>query len=142
MWSRQLILAFAGLMAGGAMAAGTFAFLTIIGVVPRMIAKLKCARNAIHFENMIVLGCLAGSVLSLFETIRIPLGWPLLAAYGISAGMFVGGIAVVLAEILNVFPIIFRRFHVKRGMFWVMTSLALGKCFGSLFFFIAGFRAK
>ena len=142
MWIKQLTLAFAGLMAGSAMAAGTFAFIIIIGVVPRMVAKLKRACDTMHFENAIVAGCTTGGILSLYEAIRLPLGLPLLIVFGISAGMFVGGIAVVLAEILNVFPIIFRRFHMKRGMFWVMTAIAFGKFVGSYFFFIAGLAAK
>lgn len=141
MWIKQLVPAFTGFMAGSAMAAGTFAFIIIIGVVPRMVGKLKRAGDTMYFENAITAGCTAGGILSLYEGIRLPFGRPLLILFGISAGMFVGGVAVVLAEILNVFPILFRRFHVKRGMFWVMTALALGKFFGSLFFFLAGFSS-
>lgn len=142
MWTKQLLLAFWGIMAGSATAAGTFAFIMIIGVVPRLVTKLKRASDAIGFENAITLGGAVGSVLSLFTEIRVPFGVPLLVAFGMSAGIFVGGIAVALAEILNTFPILFRRFHVKRGLFWVMTSLAVGKFCGSLFFFIAGINAK
>ena len=114
----------------------------IIGVVPRLVTKLKRASDAVGFENAVTLGGAVGSVLSLFTEIRVPFGVPLLVAFGISAGIFVGGIAVALAEILNTFPILFRRFHVKQGLFWVMTSLALGKFCGSLLFFIAGINAK
>ena len=129
-------------MAGGATAAGTFAFIMIIGVVPRLVAKLKRATDTMRFENAITLGGVIGSVLSLFEDLRVPFGQPLLLMFGLSAGIFVGGIAVALAEILNTFPILFRRFHIKEGLFWVMTSLAFGKLLGSLFFFIAGNGAK
>lgn len=136
MWTKQLFLAFCGATAGGATAAGTFAFIMIIGVVPRLVAKLKRAKDTQAFENAITLGGVAGSVVSVFTERRVPFGWPLLLVFGVSAGIFVGGIAVALAEILNTFPILFRRLHIKRGLFWVMTSLALGKFCGALYFFM------
>ena len=136
MWTRQLLLIFWGLMAGAATAAGTFAFVMIIGVVPRLVAKFKRAQDTMYFENAIIAGGAIGSVLSLLDTISIPFGQPLLVMFGLSAGIFVGGIAVALAEILNTFPILFRRFHMKQGLFWVVTSFALGKGLGSLYFFL------
>ena len=142
MWSRQLILVLCGLMAGGATAAGTFAFVMIIGVVPRLVAKLKRAADTMYFENAIVVGGTIGSILSVFTELSVPLGVPILILFGFNAGIFVGGIAVALAEILDTFPILFRRFHVKQGLFWVVTSLALGKFCGGLFFFLAGMHAK
>ena len=142
MLAKQLFLALCGMTAGGATAAGTFAFVIIIGVVPRLIAKFKRAEDAIIFENTIMLGGVTGSILSLFLNLRIPFGNLLLLLFGFSAGIFVGGISVALAEILNTFPILFRRFHIKRGLFWVMASIALGKLWGALFFFIAGMSAR
>lgn len=141
MWTKQLLLVFVGLIAGSATAAGTFAFIMIIGVIPRLVGKFKCAAATMHVENAVVLGGMVGSVLSLFTMVRIPFGVPLLILFGLNAGIFVGGLAVALAEILDTFPILFRRFHVKQGLFWVMTSLAIGKFCGALFFFLAGFHA-
>ena len=142
MWSKQLLLVFWGLMAGSATAAGTFAFIMIIGVIPRLVAKFKCAAVTLSVENAVVLGGMTGSILSMFNTVRVPLGIPLLVLFGLNAGIFVGGLSVALAEILDTFPILFRRFHVKRGLFWVVTSLAVGKLCGALFFFLAGIQAK
>ena len=56
MWIKHLFLGFIGLASGVGVAAGTFAFIIVIGVVPRMIAKCNRAENTILFENMIVLG--------------------------------------------------------------------------------------
>lgn len=142
MWIKQLLLVFWGLMAGTATAAGTFAFIMIIGVIPRLVAKFQCAAKTMSVENAVVFGGLAGSILSIFTMVRVPLGVPLLILFGLNAGIFVGGLAVALAEILDTFPILFRRFHVKQGLFWVVTSLAVGKFCGALFFFIAGIHAK
>jgi stage V sporulation protein AB len=124
-----------GLAAGFAVSAGTFAFLIVIGVVPRMIGKCNRAAEVLHFENAIILGGITGNILSVFTELRIPIGTWFLCAYGLSAGIFVGCIAVALAEILNTFPIMFRRSGLKVGLFWVMTFMALGKMAGAFYYF-------
>ena len=120
------------------MAAGTFAFLIVIGVIPRMIGKCNRAAETMHFENAVILGGVFGNVISIFDQIKLPLGPIFLCVFGTSAGIFVGRIAVALAEILDTFPITFRRMHLKEGLSWAMLFMALGKCAGSLFYFWRG----
>lgn len=142
MWIRHLFLGFIGLAAGGAVAAGTFAFIIVIGVVPRMIAKCSLAKHTVLFENMIVLGGIVGNLVSVFTGIPIPVGHWILVLFGFCAGIFVGCIAVALAEILNTFPILFRRFQIKEGLPWVMLFMALGKSAGSLYYFLMHMAAE
>lgn len=136
MWIRYLFLCFCGLVAGSAIAAGTFAFIMIIGVVPRLIGKSHKASGIMTFETCIILGAVIGCVWSLFPVIRIPFGGVMLLVFGFSAGIFVGCLALALAEILDTFPILFRRLHIKKGLFWVILSLAIGKMCGSFYYFL------
>ena len=117
-------------------------FLIVIGVIPRMIGKCNRAAETLHFENAVILGGICGNLASVFLQIRIPFGPALLCVYGISAGIFVGSIAVALAEILNTFPITFRRMGLKVGLFWVMLAMAAGKVAGSLYYFLGNFKAQ
>lgn len=142
MWIRHLFLGFIGLAAGGAVAAGTFAFIIVIGVVPRMIAKCSLAKHTVLFENMIVLGGIVGNLVSVFTDIPIPVGHWILVLFGFCAGIFVGCIAVALAEILNTFPILFRRFRIKEGLPWIMIFMALGKSVGSMYYFLMHMAAE
>lgn len=142
MWIKHLFLGFLGLCAGTAVAAGTFAFIIVIGVVPRMIAKCNRAEATILFENMIVLGGIFGTIISVFTGMPIPIGRWILYVYGFCAGIFVGCIAVALAEILNTFPILFRRFQIKEGLAWAMLFMALGKCAGSFYYFFNHMAAQ
>lgn len=81
-----------------------------------------------------------GNIVSVFLQMHIPLGQVsghiFLGLYGLSAGMFVGCIAVALAEILNTFPILFRRAKLKVGLQWVMWTMAVGKTCGALYYFV------
>lgn len=135
MLSEHIFLGLIGLAAGMAVSAGTFAFLIVIGVIPRMIGKCNRAAETLHFESAVILGGIVGNLLSVFLNIRLPLGPLFLCAYGLSAGIFVGCIAVALAEILNTFPIMFRRMGMKEGLSWAMIFMALGKLSGSLYYF-------
>ncbi len=136
MWIDHLLLGLIGLAAGSAVAAGTFAFLIMLGVIPRMIGKTKTAGQILLYENMIVLGGIGGNLLSVFLDIRLPLGVVFLYIYGICAGIFVGCIAVALAEVLKSFPIMFRRVKVNEGLNYIIFFMAAGKLAGSFWYFL------
>lgn len=140
---RHIAMALVMFACGIAVSAGTFAFLLVIGVVPRMIKKMNLCDRIITLENMIVLGVLTGAVFSVIEwEARFPVAWIghlLLAMFGFISGIFVGCIAVALAEILNTFPIMFRRMYINRGLSYVMIAMALGKMIGSFYYFFFGF---
>lgn len=143
MFLKHILMGAVTFACGVAVSAGTFAFLLVIGVIPRMIKKSNLADRILAIENMIILGVLTGAVFSVIDWERqFPIVWVghlLLALYGISAGIFVGCISVALAEILNTFPILFRRLYIKRGLSLVMTAMAIGKMAGALYYFFFGY---
>mgnify|MGYP002681463490 CR=1 FL=1 len=130
MWIRHAFLGLFGFSAGIAIAAGTFAFIIMIGIVPRIAARSNTAKHTFCYENAILLGGLCGDLLSVFLDVQIPGGRPLLILYGFCAGIFVGCVAVALAEIL------------KAGLPWVVLFMALGKMLGSFFYFFFDMAAQ
>lgn len=134
MWIREAFLGLVGLASGFAVSAGVFAFIISVGVIPRMIGKTRTVKDVLVYETVILLGGTFGNLFSLFEW-KIPLGAPLLILFGVSAGVFTGCLAVALAEILNSFPIMFRRLGIKEGLGWMIFFMAMGKTFGSLYFY-------
>lgn len=143
MFLKHVFLAVLSFSCGAAISAGTFAFLLVIGVVPRILGRTKTANRIFRAENSIIFGVLTGAVFSVFEwSALFPIPWMshvLFTVYGLSAGIFVGCIAVALAEILNTFPIVFRRLYLNRGLPWVMVAMAFGKMVGSFLYFCAGY---
>lgn len=134
MWMKQLFLGFIGLASGSAIAAGVFSFIISVGVVPRIIGKSRTAMDIITYENMVLLGGTFGNIISLFSP-GVPGGILAIIVFGLSAGIFTGCLAVALAEILNTFPIMFRRLGIKDGLSWIMLFMALGKMAGALYFY-------
>ena len=133
-WAAQAVLAAAGLSAGVATAAGLFSFIVELGVVADFADRTHTAEHILFYEDCVALGGIVGNILYVFH-IGIPLGTPLLAAFGAFAGIFAGCWAMALAEILNVFPIFMRRAKVVRYLSAFIISMALGKGFGAFLFF-------
>lgn len=144
MFLKSVFMIFVGLCSGIGVAAGTFAFLLVIRVIPRMIQKAKLEHKVIYIENIVIRGIMFGTLLSLFswkkKWLFTILGKTLLTIFGMSAGIFVGCLAVALAEILDTFPIFFRRIHLKdEAGEPLLFMMALGKMIGSLFYFFMGY---
>ena len=132
----------ASFLAGSAVSAGTFAFIIVIGIMPRILRRSKMT-DVLLLENVIIAGVIAGNLLSLWDkklfTFPYLVGHLIVAVYGVCTGMFVGCMSVALAEILHTFPIIFRRTKLKIGLSAVVYAMAAGKLLGSLFYFVMGY---
>lgn len=143
MWAKHAMQAILAFACGTAVSAGTFAFLLVIGVIPRILGRTKEGKRIFLAENLIIVGVLTGALFTVFEWKAVfPVAWLshlLFGIYGISAGIFVGCVSVALAEILNTFPIMFRRLYINRGLSWAIFSMAIGKMIGSFFYFYAGY---
>ena len=113
-------------------------------------------RKVFLYEEMVVFGALLGTVLSVFPGCRqwgaaaalfLPdwlcqsVGVLLLAVYGTFAGIFVGALALAIAEMLDSIPIFTRRIGFRHGIGIVILAVALGKMCGSLYYFAHGWAA-
>ncbi len=134
MWIKQLFLGFFGLCAGGMTAAGVFAFLAMIGILPRLIGKTGTKRQTRLYETMMILGGSLGNAADLFP-VPLPAGKPVLAAFGGAVGIFVGCLVMSLAETLKALPVMNRRIRLAVGFPYVVLCIGIGKMLGSLFYF-------
>ncbi len=128
---KTILLAGIGLASGVAVAGGVFAFISILGIIPRLCAKLRTASRVYSMETCIFLGGVAGCVVTVFQ---IPLtgGTAALGVFGLFAGIFVGCLAMALAETLKVFPVLARRTKLRVGLPLLIVAMAAGKFVGGL----------
>ena len=137
--ARSIFLIFFGISSGVLVAAGTFAFIAAIGIVPRMAKRTQTQRHIRIYEDAITLGGVFGTT-AMFMDYRFPNVSFLVGAYALCTGIFVGVLAMALTEVLNVVPIMLRRARLTKGLQWLILAFALGKVFGSLaYFLIEGF---
>ncbi|GFI61553.1 hypothetical protein IMSAG049_00712 [Clostridiales bacterium] len=131
-----------GFGSGVVISAGVFSLIATIGIVPRMAEKTKTVHKIPLYEDSITLGGVIGT-LALFINFSFPMGKILVAVFSLCIGVFFGELAVSIAEVLNVFPIFMRRFRLKTGLAAFIPAMALGKCVGSLMYFlITGFYSS
>ena len=134
-----IILIILGLASGGVVAGGIFAFISAIGIVPRMAKRTVTQKYIPLYEDAITLGGIFGTT-TLFIRYHLPIGNICAAIFAFANGIFVGCLALALAEVLNVIPIFLRRSRIIRGIPIFICSIAFGKILGSMLYFtVKGF---
>ncbi len=152
MWIREVFLAVVSCSFGLLAAAGVFTVLVAVGLVPRFAGKTHTGKKVILYEEMVIAGTIIGSFVSVFEKnsqigrwvlsqgvseeLWHGVGGLLLVVFGVFAGMFVGCLALAIAEMLDSIPIFTRRIGFRHGIGVAVCAIASGKICGSLLYFI------
>ena len=115
---RYAMLAIACFASGVAISGGYFAFISMIGIFPKLLEKVKGARHYLLIECLLAYGAALANLIYVFK-ISVP-------------------VAGALTEVLNVIPIAARRFSVRRNLPYVIYGLAAGKLVGSVLSVVLG----
>lgn len=153
---KQILLGIIGVSSGLIVSAGVFTVLISVGLIPRFAGKMHVARKIFILEEMVVFGTLFGGFFSIFsdwgmvgefvkkyrifgegatEGVWNLIGTLFLLMFGVFAGIFVGCLALAIAEMLNTIPIFARRIGFRHGLGIAILAVALGKLTGSLIYF-------
>ncbi len=155
MFLRQLLLALVGVSAGLIVSAGVFTVLISVGLIPRFAGKMHVAHKVFVLEEAVILGTLTGSFFSVYsecgkvgayvrlhdifgsatEGVWNLTGSLIQIVFGLFAGIFVGCLALAIAEMLNTIPVFARRIGFRHGLGIAILAVALGKLTGSLIYF-------
>lgn len=158
MFFKQVFMCVCGLSFGFLASAGVFTVLVSVGLIPRFAGKMHVAKKIFALEEAVVFGTLTGGFFSVFyEWIDIGSvlrerqafgsrtaeimqagGNLFFIIFGIFAGIFVGCLALAIAEMLNSIPIFARRIGFRHGLGVAISAAALGKLTGSLIYFAKG----
>lgn len=154
-WMKQVLLGVVGLAGGFSVSGGVFTSLIAVGLIPRFAGKTHTAKHIFLYEEMVVCGTILGGLISVFFPFldvvgfvgQIPLlegvypyaGILILMIYGLFAGIFVGCLALAIAEMLDSIPIFARRIKFRHGVGIVILCMAIGKTVGSLIYFYRAF---
>ena len=158
MFLRQIFLTVLGLCSGLLVSGGVFTVLLSVGLVPRFAGKTHTGRFIFLYEEAVVAGTLVGGLLSVFdyppqigrwfgkwldmnlegEIFRRGILLGLEVFFGLFAGIFVGCLALAIAEMLDTIPVFARRIRFRHGLGIAVLFVAAGKAAGRLFYFIKG----
>jgi len=139
MWIDYIILTLIGIGCGTAVAAGLFALISALTLIPRIANFSHTSEYVTTYEMVILAGGIAGNVAT-----TLSFSWSLptwvMGIFGLFGGIFIGCLAMSLAEALNVTAIFTRRLRLHTGIQWIILSMAIGKICGSLIYFIRGYN--
>lgn len=151
---KELLMVIFGTSFGMLAAAGVFTVLVAVGIIPRFAGFTHTAGRVVLYEEMVIFGTITGCIVSLFpEFFEARLGqqtgtgqmhgivlqllpWMLQGVIGLFSGLFVGCLALAIAEMLDSIPIFTRRISFRHGLGIAVIGMAAGKVAGSLFYFI------
>lgn len=144
----DVLLLLIGISSGFLIAASLFALFTSLGILSRLSDKTHTKRAAHIYENCILAGGSLCNILIVYkinsyeffkdllpDSVIFVISILCLLTIGIFFGIYVGCLAMSLAEVLKVSVVFSRRFRIHKGIGYVNVFLALGKCSGSLFYF-------
>ena len=149
---REMILALIGCSYGLLAAAGIFTVLIAVGLLPRFAGETHTANRVLLYEEMVIFGTIVGGFCSIFTEYSqigamLRLAFParralwdacgegILAVIGVFVGMFVGSLALAIAEMLDSIPIFTRRISFHHGIGLAVLAIAAGKLCGALLYF-------
>ncbi|RSL34618.1 stage V sporulation protein AB [Salibacterium salarium] len=130
-----LFAIFVGLSGGLAVGSGLVAFITVLGIIPRLVQLTKTYKAVQAYELAVVTGALVGTISGLHD-LRLSLPDLLTVPVGLAAGIFVGMLAAALTEVLNVFPILAKRIGMEENLMSLVMAIVFGKIIGSLFHWV------
>lgn len=130
----NLITAFTGIAGGFAVGGGFVAFISVLGVLPRVVIMTSLRANLTSLEWSLIIGALSGTIaMYLPISLNMSMAVPIL---GLLSGVFVGMMAAALTEVLNVIPLITRRLKIAGSLELIITAIIAGKVAGSLFYWL------
>ena len=124
-----------GFGSGLVVAGAIYAFITIVGLVPRLAQKTRSTGQIKVYETAMAFGGIFGTLAGIFR-FYLPIGSAGVVVISMANGVFVGCLAMSLAEVINVIPIFARRARLQRGMFFLIMAIAVGKLVGALLYFL------
>lgn len=131
---KYAVIVLLGLSGGVIVAGGMFTALFTVGLIPRFAGKTHTGSHVMIYESAVVCGTIFWNLSSLYE-FSLPFGNVLLVFFGLFAGIFVGCLALAIAEALNGIPIFARRINFRRGLGIGILALAFGKGIGNIIYF-------
>ena len=136
---RNLLLIYIGFSSGLIISGAIFAFITSLGIVQRLAKKTSTEKSVKLYEQAIIFGGIFGISTELVNY-YLPIGFFFVGFLSFCIGIFYGCLAMSLAEMLNVIPILIRRGSIQNGLYFFIIAIAFGKFFGSMLYYcIPGF---
>ncbi len=132
-FKNMFIQMFIAYSSGVAISGAIYGFIVAIGLIPRLVYKTKTSEYLLFYETLIILAAIFSGFSTVFQY-KIPINLVGLVYIYFAIGIFIGSLAVCVAEVLAVLPIMIRRVKLVKHVTTIMLAVALGKGLGGYIF--------
>ncbi len=128
----SIVAVFGGGVTVGSAAA---AFITLLQIVPRLIQITETQDYVKLYQYVMVSGFVLFTFIY-FSNFHVGLNKIFVGLIGLVFGIFIGLFSSALAEVLNVVPVLAKKFKLKDSLKYVIGALILGKVTGSIYYWL------
>ena len=132
---KAFLLALTGFSGGVVVGGAIGAFITLLQLVPRLIQFTETDKYIKLYEWTFIGSSFVFTILYFFN-ITFKLNKYTSILFGLLNGTFVGLFTSALAEVLNVIPVISKKFKLNDYVFYLVVALITGKVFGSMYYWL------
>lgn len=128
----------AGLSAfGGGITVGSAAaaFIAILEIVPRLVQISSTNDQIKTYQYVVVTGFVLFTVIY-FSDFHLNLSKYMTMPIGFIYGVFTGMLSSALAEVLNVIPVLAKKFKLKNRISYIVYTLLAGKVAGAFYYWL------
>lgn len=136
---KYLGMVIGGVSAGCVTSAALYALVASVGVLNRLAQKTRTASQMKWYESCFMTGCILANIFYIFQIPWYGNSPVFISVAGVFMGIYVGCFISSLAEVIQVFPVLFKRLNLKTGTKLFVLGMSAGKVIGGLInFFMEG----
>lgn len=132
---RYIIAGLAAFGGGVTVGSAAAAFIALLEIVPRLVQTTSTNDQIKTYQCVVVTGFVLFTLIY-FSDFHLNLGKYITIPIGFVYGVFTGMLSSALAEVLNVIPILAKKFKLKNRIVYILYTLMAGKVAGALYFWI------
>lgn len=158
MIGKSILLGTIGFSAGLVISFGLVALILGLNLIPRFAEMTHTEQHLKKYEKCLMLGAVLGNIITIYQvdltlwmdsvgkmdifnwtavqTVGLVICRCFAGVLGLFSGIYLGCWVIALTEVVDMFPILFRKIKIQKGIGWIILSAALGKSLFSMIYYL------
>lgn len=158
MTGKPILLGTIGLSAGLIISFGLVALILGLDLIPRFAEMTHTEQHLKKYEKCLMLGAILGNIITIYQidltgwidcvgkigildwnrvqSVGLGICHCFAGVLGLFSGIYLGCWVIALTEVVDMFPILFRKIKIQAGVGWIILCAAFGKSLFSMLYYL------
>lgn len=158
MTGKTILLGTIGFSAGLVISFGLVALILGLDLIPRFAEITHTEEHLKIYEKCLMLGAVFGNIITIYQVdltwwikgivkigifdwnalqnVGLIIGRCFVGIAGLFSGIYLGCWVIALTEVVDMFPILFRKMKIQTGIGWIILCTAVGKSIFSMLYYL------